>query len=128
MGECDRTRFMKALICLMLFCVACSKPSEPEPVPPSGLAGSAKVLSHQIYDGFVNEVIKRDQFMYVRLGSNWFALIGVSVKKGQKIKIEEQAVFNNFHSKTLNRTFPKIIFGKLVLPGQVNGPKPVKPH
>ena len=105
---------MRVLICLLLLGLACSKPSKPEPVPPVGLAGSAQIGPSRIYEGQVDEVIERDQFDYVRLGSNWFALVGAALKIGQSVKIEEQVVFDNFQSKTLNRTFPKIIFGKLL--------------
>lgn len=107
---------MKVLICLLLLGIACSKPSKPEPVPPPGLAGSAGAATAKIYEGPVDEVIERDQFDYVRIGANWFALVGSSLKTGQKVKIEEQVVFDNFQSKTLNRTFSKIIFGKLLSP------------
>lgn len=105
---------MRVLICLLLLGVACSKPSKLEPVPPVGLAGSAQAGPVKVYEGQVDEVIKRDQFDYVRVGSNWFALVGAALKTGQFVKIEEQVVFDNFQSKTLNRTFPKIIFGKLI--------------
>jgi hypothetical protein len=119
---------MRVLICLLLLNVACSKPPKQEPVPPPGLAGSAQVGPAKNYEGLVEEVIERDQFDYVRIGSNWFALVGASLKTGQKVKIEEQVVFDNFQSKTLNRTFPKIIFGKLLSPKPANSPKPVKSH
>lgn len=104
---------MRVLVLFALFSIACSKPSKQEPVPPSGLAGSAQTKPIKIHEGWVDEVIERDQFDYVRIGSNWFALVGASLKTGQKVKIEEQVIFENFQSKTLNRTFPKIIFGKL---------------
>ncbi len=119
---------MKILIFLLLLSAACSKPQKPEPVPAVGLAGSDKISPNPIYEGLIDEVIERDQFDYVRIGQNWFALVGVSLKAGRQVKIEEQAVFDNFHSKTLNRTFQKIIFGKLVSPKPANGPKPVESH
>ncbi|MEI6805706.1 MAG: hypothetical protein WCK49_04275 [Myxococcaceae bacterium] len=105
---------MRVLVLLMLLGIACSKSSKPEAVPPSGLAGLAQGKPIKIHEGVVDEVIERDQFDYVRIGANWFALVGASLKVGQKVKVEEQVVFDNFQSKTLNRTFPRIIFGKLV--------------
>lgn len=119
---------MKFLILFLLFVLGCSKEKPIESVPPSGLAGSAKIASHQVYTGSVAEIIKRDQFVYVRLDQNWFALVGASLQVGQKVKIEEQAVFEDFHSKTLGRVFSKIIFGKLLEPKQANDPTPIEPH
>jgi hypothetical protein len=115
-------------ILLLLLGLACTKASQPETVPPVGLAGSGKVTPNKVYDGVVSEVIEKDQFDYIRIDQTWFALVGTSLKAGQKVKIEAQVAFDNFHSKTLNRTFPKIIFGKLLSPQPVNGPKRIETH
>lgn len=113
---------------LVLLGLGCTKASEPESVPPVGLAGSAKVVPNKIHDGVISEVVEKDQFNYVRIDQTWFALVGTSLKVGQKVKIEAQVTFDNFHSKTLNRTFPKIIFGKLLSPEPANGPKRIETH
>lgn len=107
---------MNFLIFILLLSLGCSKSKPVEPLPPLGLAGSGKIAPHQVYKGVVDEIIERDQFIYVRLDQLWFALVGAKLKISQKIVIEEQAVFEDFHSKTLNRVFPKIIFGKLLDP------------
>ena len=104
----------KLFILSLLLGLGCTKASEPKSVPPVGLAGSAQTQPNKTYEGVINEVIQKDQFDYVRMDQTWFALVGTSLKVGQKVKIEAQVAFENFHSKTLNRTFAKIIFGKLL--------------
>lgn len=101
---------------LLIFLAACNAPKKQEPVPVQGLAGAQKLQAMTKHQGKIDEVINKDQFTYVRIGVDWFALVGVSVKKGDRVVIEEQAVFNEFHSKTLGRRFKKIVFGVLVAP------------
>ena len=82
-------------------------------MPPVGLAGANNIIVHPVHEGILDEVIYKDQFSYVRMAGKWFALVGGPFKKGQKVQIEEQAVIDQFRSKTLDRTFDKIIFGTL---------------
>ena len=42
--------------------------------------------------------------------SYWIAMTQRKVKAGEQIKYNEQGWMQNFHSKTLNRTFDKILF------------------
>ena len=112
----------------LLLGLGCTKASQPEPAPPVGLAGAAQTQPNKVYEGVISEVIQKDQFDYVRIDKTWFALVGTSLKVGQKVKIESQVEFEHFHSKTLNKTFPKIIFGKLISPLPANGPKRIETH
>ncbi|MBL4817751.1 MAG: hypothetical protein JKY15_00785 [Deltaproteobacteria bacterium] len=99
---------------LLLLLLSCQKSEAPKKhVPPTGMAGAQKLQKLKQHSGVVQEVIHKDQFSYVKVGDTWFALVDAPVKVGQKIQIEEQAVFNDFESKTLNRKFKKIIFGVL---------------
>ena len=99
---------------IWLFVIACQKSEVPKhTAPPVGMAGTQKLQKQKIHAGVVEELIHRDQFSYVKVNNTWFALVDAPVKIGQKVQIEEQAVFNNFESKTLNRKFEKIIFGTL---------------
>ena len=41
----------------------------------------------------------------------WAAILKVDLKQGQKIEVNQQMVMDNFQSKSLNRTFDRIIFG-----------------
>ncbi len=99
-------------------------------VPPAGLAGSLNLgddgrrqeaikKARPIISGKVEEVILRESFSYVRLKvsedrEEWVALVHSNVKVGDTIKVEEQAVLTDFQSKSLNRTFAKIIFGTVL--------------
>ena len=105
--------FMRVALILILIS-ACTEQKKPGPVPPSGPAGQAKLKASTFREGVAKEVIRKDQFSYVRVGEDWYALVAADVRPGQRVKIEEQAVFNDFESKTLHRTFKKIIFGVLV--------------
>ncbi len=96
---------------ILLLISACTDQKKPEPVPPSGPAGQAKLKAAVFHEGVASEVIRKDQFSYVRVGEDWYALVAADIRPGQRVKIEEQAVFNGFESKTLHRTFKKIIFG-----------------
>ncbi len=40
----------------------------------------------------------------------WLAANAVPVKKGDVIRFDNGMVMSNFHSKTLNRTFPSVLF------------------
>jgi hypothetical protein len=44
----------------------------------------------------------------------WIAGTQVNAKKGDKIRFEENVVMENFFSKTLNRSFDRIIFASAV--------------
>ncbi len=99
---------------ILLLISACTDQKKAEPVPPSGPAGQAKLKAAVFHEGVASEVIRKDQFSYVRVGEDWYALVAADVRPGQRVKIEEQAIFNDFESKTLHRVFKKIIFGVLV--------------
>jgi hypothetical protein len=60
----------------------------------------------------------KEGFSYLRVrkaqgNEEWVALVGATPKVGQDVVIEEQAVLTDFHSKSLNRVFGKIIFGAI---------------
>ncbi|HVN43347.1 MAG TPA: hypothetical protein VMT50_11215 [Steroidobacteraceae bacterium] len=67
--------------------------------------------------GEVLETIDGGQYTYLRLktkdGENWAAVLHADVKKGAQVTIDNPMVMANFESKTLHRTFDKIIFGTL---------------
>jgi hypothetical protein len=71
--------------------------------------------------GEVLEVRDVDAYTYLRLrtkdGETWAAVGKAPVQKGAEVTVENAAVMNNFESKTLNRTFDKIVFGSLAGPG-----------
>ena len=67
--------------------------------------------------GEVLEVKEVESYTYLRLktkdGETWAAVAKASVKKGAKVTIDNVMVMNNFESKSLKKTFPTILFGKL---------------
>jgi len=67
--------------------------------------------------GKVLEVINVKNFTYLRLqtrqSETWAAVISASTKKGEIVTIENAIVMKNFESKSLNKTFPSILFGSL---------------
>lgn len=70
----------------------------------SGLTLQGKVLSSIDSGGYT--------YVEVAQGGNtmWIAGPPVKVTKGSTIRYDEGAMMKNFHSKTLNRSFPSIMF------------------
>ena len=68
------------------------------------LPQKAKVLS----------TIAAAPYVYIEVSQNkktlWLAANALPVKKGDVIRFDNGMVMNNFHSKTLNRTFPSVLF------------------
>ncbi|MBL0143482.1 MAG: nucleotide-binding protein [Betaproteobacteria bacterium] len=67
--------------------------------------------------GEVLEVIDANPYTYLRLkttgGETWAAVAKAPVKKGTQVTIENPMVMSGFESKSLKRTFDKIVFGSL---------------
>lgn len=67
--------------------------------------------------GEVLEVKDVESYTYLRLktrdGEIWAAVSKAKVKKGEKVTVENVMVMSNFESKSLKKTFPKILFGNL---------------
>src|ERR1035437_3097840 len=78
--------------------------SEGKGAPDAQLPQKAKVLS----------TIAAAQYTYLEVTQNkktlWLAAATVAVKKGDVIRFDDGMVMTNFHSKTLNRTFPSVTF------------------
>ena len=77
--------------------------------PSAQLTHRAKVLS-------ITDV---PQYTYLEVSENnktsWIAAPTVAVKKGDMIRFDDGMSMTNFHSKTLNRTFPSILFVNAVV-------------
>jgi hypothetical protein len=62
----------------------------------------------------VKETLSSGGYTYMKVteGKNtyWIAMTQRDAKVGQSVRFAEQGWMNNFHSKTLNRTFDKILF------------------
>jgi len=73
-------------------------------VPEAQLPQKAKVLS----------TIDASPYTYLEVSQNkktlWLAATAVPAKKGDVIRFDDGMPMTNFHSKTLNRTFPSVLF------------------
>jgi len=80
----------------------------------ASIAGAAAGTPLQ---GTVLETIDAAQYTYLRLktsnGEVWAAVPHAKVTKGASVTIVDPMVMTNFESKTLKRTFDKIMFGTL---------------
>jgi hypothetical protein len=67
--------------------------------------------------GVVLETKDAAGYTYLRLktrdGETWAAVNSATVKKGAEVSIEHPMVMHDFKSRTLNKTFPTILFGSL---------------
>ena len=80
-----------------------------------GIEKPAASQAEAVVKGEVLEVQEVDSYTYLRLktkdGETWAAVTKTPVKKGAEVTIENAMVMDNFESKSLKKTFPKIIFG-----------------
>lgn len=69
------------------------------------------------FGGEVLEVRDVEGYTYLRLktgqGEMWAAVPTASVKKGARVSLVNAALMQNFESKTLKKTFDKIVFAQL---------------
>jgi hypothetical protein len=84
-------------------------------------AGDPPAAQGQTVQGEVLEVKEVDAYTYLRLktkaGELWAAVNKAPVQKGAQVTIENAAMMTNFESKTLKKTFDRIVFGSLAAPG-----------
>ncbi len=67
--------------------------------------------------GKVSEVLQVSGYTYLKLeddlGEMWAAVPTTEIKAGTEVSIAGAMTMENFHSRSLERTFPKIYFGTL---------------
>ena len=97
-----------ALIGVLLATAAYAAQAAPD-APMAPLKG--EVLETQNVEGYTYLRLKTAQ------GEAWAAVPTTAVKKGAQVTIGNPVVMPNFESKTLKKTFDKIVFGQLVEPG-----------
>jgi hypothetical protein len=95
------------LICMLGLVAFAQAADNPVPAAPESAAVKGEVL----------EVKDAESFTYLRLKTNdgeiWAAVGKAPVKKGAQVTIENPITMTDFKSKSLNRTFPVIVLGKL---------------
>ncbi len=98
-------KLLLGLVALMFLCAAWAAD-----MPPSAP-----------FTGKVLEVKDVESYTYLRLktkdGEIWAAVKKTPMKVGTDVTIDNPTVMTNFESKTLKKTFDRIVFGSLVAPG-----------
>ena len=88
-------------------------------------AGDSPAAQGQTVKGEVLEVRAADPYIYLRLktkgGELWAAVNKAPVQKGAQATIENATMMSNFESKSLKKTFDKILFGTLAGAGAASG-------
>lgn len=83
----------------------------------SGLAVAAPANTQNALSGKVKETLNSGGYTYVLIaakeGDRWAAIVQTELQKGAKIAVQQETVMENFESKTLGRTFDRIVFGVL---------------
>ena len=85
--------------------------------PASKKTNQAAANSQYPNSGKVLSTIETDMYTYIEVtgksdkdDSIWLAVSKVKVAKGDAVRYGSGSVMTNFHSKSLNRTFPAITF------------------
>jgi hypothetical protein len=77
-------------------------------------AGEDNVL----ISGTILETLEVPEYTYMRLktaaGEEWVAVNKTQVKVGDQVTVNQSLVMTDFPSRSLNRTFPKLVMGMLV--------------
>ena len=98
-------------------------PIDTAPVDPSASAqapvgGPPESDEAVQFTGAVLETIDVPEYTYMRVksagGEDWVAISKTAVAVGDTVTVSSQLVMENFASKSLNRTFPKLLMGMLV--------------
>ena len=105
---------------------ATAKPEAQAPAASASSATNVVPLAPQqtqflTVSGRVLETMDASGYTYMRLetssGETWAAVNKTKVVKGDMVTVANAASMDGFQSKTLNRTFERIVFGTLAAPG-----------
>jgi len=124
---CMKTATTIAVVALLW---ACASPDKEERVQDLGRAHAAPTASSlaeatptatvpRVHRGTIRETVDASRYTYLRFETAdqkelWAAVVAGKFAVGQPIAIEESIVMKDFHSPSLDRTFPSIIFGGVV--------------
>jgi hypothetical protein len=78
-----------------------------KPAAPKTASFKGKILEFKDVENYTYLLLKTKD------GETWAAVARTPVKKGADVTIENAMVMNNFESKSLKKTFHKIVFGTL---------------
>ncbi|NJD07521.1 MAG: hypothetical protein FIA97_13630 [Methylococcaceae bacterium] len=72
------------------------------------------------HEGTVVSTIDASTYTYVEVSeggqTQWLAGTAIKLKKGDKIRYSDGTVMKDFYSKTLDRTFPTVLFVNSIVP------------
>jgi hypothetical protein len=108
-----------AVLAALAFAISCS-PAEPtaaatakQPAASPAAAPPAQAPSANQLAGPIAETFNSGGYTYVRIGNEWAAVPETKLEKGAQVAIDAQMTLENFESKSLNRTFDRIVFGSI---------------
>jgi hypothetical protein len=123
---------------LLAFLVsACARREAPVATPPKAPPASSASASAQAgaprafadVTGVVEETLDASDYTYMRLktaqGEIWAAITKTAVKTGEQVTVVNAMPMDGFESRTLNRTFDRIVFGTLAEPGATAAAAPL---
>lgn len=132
-------RLPASLMALVVLAGCAKQPAAPAKsalpaVPPasaSGVVPAAPERALATVSGTVLETMDASDYTYMRLqtasGEIWAAVNKTKVAKGDAVTVVNAMSMDGFQSKTLNRTFDRIVFGVLGKPGEATGGASVPP-
>lgn len=95
------------IMALIIALQACSDPATP-------VENQQQGASSNVFSGEIIEIIEVDNYTYLQIqseqGKAWIATSLVWVNEGDLVSFPSGVLMENFHSSTLNRTFPSIMF------------------
>ena len=105
-----------SILALMLFGASTNWAAD-KPAPAAAAAPATAPPAAVTVKGTVLEVKDVEAYTYLRLktkdGETWAAVNKTPIKKGAEVTIENAMLMNNFESKSMKKTFDKIVFGSL---------------
>ncbi len=112
---------MKLCFYPLVWLAAASLFASPQAVPSAGAAAGSGEIT-----GKVVEVINAASYTYVQVDTGskkvWAAATQFPVKSGDAVTLSDAMAMNNYHSKTLNRTFDVVYFsGRVAVNGRPAG-------
>lgn len=109
-------KHLTVLLALAFFSVAAVAQSLPSghPAVPAKMEGKAAPDAQLPQKAKVLSTVEAKPYTYIEVTQNkktlWLAANAIPLKKGDVIRYDNGMEMTNFHSKTLNRTFPSVLF------------------